>query len=154
MKKTITAYESVYNAIKNAIINGEYIIGELLPPEPALEKKYGVSRITIRKAVELLSNNGYVVVKQGRGTTVTDPNTTQKLNYVTSFSETLKSYGYKLSTNDLHIDEVVPPESVLTNLGLDSGTAVTRIQRLLIANDKPISIVTTVSYTHLTLPTN
>ena len=69
MEKT-PAYIRVYNTLRSRILEGDYAIGDLLPAEPELEKQFLVSRTTVRRAVELLSRDGLVEAKQGRGTTV------------------------------------------------------------------------------------
>ena len=55
MQAKIPAYQRVYNALKARILEGDYGVGELLPSEPELERQFGVSRTTVRKAVENLS---------------------------------------------------------------------------------------------------
>ena len=87
----VTAYMTVYLSIKKLIKEGAYKPGMLLPTERDLEKIYAVSRITVRRAIAMLSDEGYVKVVQGKGTEVRDISTTQQLNTVTSITETLKS---------------------------------------------------------------
>ena len=53
-----------------ALKDNTYPIGSLLPAEPELEKIYGVSRTTVRRAIAQLAEEGYVKVKQGHGTIV------------------------------------------------------------------------------------
>lgn len=137
----IPVYLKVYRILKNEIQNNRKA-GELLPPEPALEKEYGVSRITIRKAVQLLSQEGYVSVKQGYGTIVTSPNAVHRLNYIYSVTETLRGAGYKAYSKNICIDTCVPDKDILKLLEAGDNTQFTRMQRLLIANNQPISIVT------------
>ncbi len=134
-------YLKVYNVLKSEIQNFRSV-GELLPPEPALEKKYGVSRITIRKAIQLLSEEGYVSVKQGYGTTVTRPKAVHRLNYIFSVTETLRNSGYKVYSNNIYVDICVPNDDILKLLDAPENTKYTRMQRILIANHQPISIVT------------
>lgn len=136
------AYMQVYNAVKQNIADGEYSVGDLLPTEPLLEKQYGVSRTTIRKAIELLSNEGLISKTQGRGTEVLNPRTTQKLNYITSFSQTLEAKGYKIETRGLYIEDTVPPKNVLHALNLSEGDTVFKIQRIQCYNGAPICLMT------------
>ncbi|HOR13169.1 MAG TPA: FadR/GntR family transcriptional regulator [Clostridia bacterium] len=68
--KNKTKCDIVVDEIKNSIIRGEYKQGEKLPPEMALCAKYGVSRITIRESLKMLSMMGIVSIRQGIGTTV------------------------------------------------------------------------------------
>ena len=59
------AYQRVYKQILQALKDNTYPIGSLLPAEPELEKIYGVSRTTVRRAIAQLAEEGYVKVKQG-----------------------------------------------------------------------------------------
>ena len=141
MKKT-PAYMIVYNSIKQKISDGDYSVGSLLPTEPMLEEQYNVSRTTIRKAVELLAQESLVIAKQGKGTEVLNYRTTQRLNYITSFSQTLEEKGYTIETRGLHIDELVPPKNILHALELQDNDSVYRIQRIQCYNGNPICLMT------------
>ena len=134
------AYVRVYNVLRSKILDGDYAIGELLPPEPELEKLFLVSRTTVRKAVEMLSREGLVAAKQGRGTTVLDYHTTQNINQVTSLSETLEQKGSKVYCKNMSIDTIPASARVANEFQIEVGTPVIRIQRLQIADDKPIAI--------------
>ncbi len=141
MNSRIPVYLRVYTKLKEQIRSGEYQPNDTIPPEYELEKQFNVSRITIRKAVSMLSDEGLVFVKQGKGTIVLDPKTLQKLNYVTSFTETLKQKGYEVSSRSVHVDEVVPPHGILDKLGIKRGSSVIRIQRIQVANGTNIAIM-------------
>jgi GntR family transcriptional regulator len=137
----IPVYIKVYQMIRDEIKSARKV-GDLLPPEPELEKKYGVSRITIRKAVQLLSEEGYVTVKQGYGTTVTSPKAIQRLNQINSVTETLRKAGYNVHSKNITVDFCIPDDDILKLLEAAEGTEFIRMQRILIANNRPISIVT------------
>ena len=100
MKSTSNApiYMKVYNRLKNQILSGSYPSGNFLPTESELEQIYQVSRTTIRKAVKMLSDEGFLSVRQGCGTMVMDTRTTQNYNQVTSVTESLKKRGYEVTT--------------------------------------------------------
>lgn len=136
-----TAYMKVYDTLKAAIIQ-DYSPGDFLPPEPQLEEGFGVSRITIRRAVQMLAAEGYVSVKQGRGTMVTVPGAMQTANPITSTTEVLTQAGYYVKTVDTYIDTIIPDASVLKCLWLPENTPVTRLQRVFVGNGRPFSIVT------------
>jgi GntR family transcriptional regulator len=110
-------------------------------PEPELEKKYNVSRITIRKAMNLLANDGYVFIKQGFGTIVAFPSM-QKPSYVTSFTESIRVAGYTPSTKNIHISHVIPDSEIGERMGVGSNEEFVCIQRLVLADDVPIGIMT------------
>jgi DNA-binding LacI/PurR family transcriptional regulator len=66
-------YFQVYKSLLERIQQGEFPPGSFLPPERQLTEDYGVSRITIIKALNELAHEQYIKRQQGRGTLVTDP---------------------------------------------------------------------------------
>lgn len=135
------AYMKIYNMLKQEIRDGEYKPGDFLPTEHVIESRFKVSRTTVRRALELLSRDGYVDAKQGRGTVVLDFSTVQRLNALTSITETLKSRGMTVSTNGMHIDHVTANAKVAGALKIKEGDSVIRVQRVQYANDVPICIM-------------
>jgi GntR family transcriptional regulator len=59
--------------LREAIQRGDYLPGRSIPSETVLVQEYGVARLTARKAVRVLADEGLVRVVQGRGVYVTDP---------------------------------------------------------------------------------
>ena len=121
MERSIPRYQWVYNSLKTQIEVGDYKVGDLLPPEPDLQKKFQVSRTTVRKAVEMLAQQGFLYTRQGRGTEVLDFKATQKLQYVTSFSETLREQGFTVAQTGISVDFVPAPRHIASDLKLDPG---------------------------------
>jgi GntR family transcriptional regulator len=85
MERAIPRYLWVCNSLKSQIETEDFKVGDYLPPEPELQKQFQVSRTTVRKAVEMLSQQGFVYIRQGRGTEILDFKATQKLGFITSF---------------------------------------------------------------------
>lgn len=135
------AYANVYEVLKKEIIEGDFAIGSLLPTEPELEKRFHVSRTTVRKAVELLSQEGFVRARQGRGTEVLDNRTKQNLNVVTSISETLRKKGYDVRPKSIYIDKVLATAHIAKDLGVSTEDLVVRVQRIELADGVPIAIM-------------
>jgi GntR family transcriptional regulator len=136
------AYRTIYNTLIQEIRDGKYKTGQLLPTENMIKKRFGFSRTTVRRALELLSRDGYVEAQQGRGTVVLDFTTVQRLNELTSISETLKSRGFTVYTKSMHIDSVKAIPKVADALMVKEGETVVRIQRVQCAQDQPIAIMT------------
>lgn len=63
-------YKKVYSSLKDSILSGHYSFGSLLPAERELVSEYSVDRSTIRKAIELLEDEGLLEKRQGRKTMV------------------------------------------------------------------------------------
>ena len=66
-------YHQLYLILKDQIRSGLYEDGSLIPSEAKLQSRYGVSRITVRRAIAELENDGYVQRKKGKGSIVTMP---------------------------------------------------------------------------------
>jgi len=77
-------YQQVAATLRRRIINGEYLEGDIIPTSSELEDFFSVSNITIRKAVALLSNEGWVRGRRGIGTIVTRAPSTQPLKIAVS----------------------------------------------------------------------
>lgn len=67
---TIPAYRQLAGILREQIESGKITPGDPLPSETTLQQEYGIARGTIRRAIELLRDQGLVVTVQGRGTFV------------------------------------------------------------------------------------
>lgn len=74
--------DQVLRHLRSQIASGHYAIGERLPSEPQLMKKFGVGRTTIREAIRMLAHSGLVEVRQGSGTYVRAVSDTGSGNFV------------------------------------------------------------------------
>lgn len=142
MERVIPRYQWVYNSLKNCIEVEDFKVGDFLPPEPELQRLFNVSRTTVRKAVEMLGQQGFVYIRQGRGTQILDFKATQKLGFVTSFSETLREQGFAVTQQDVRVATVPAPRRTADSLGVDLGSPLVRIERTTLANGTPIALMT------------
>lgn len=106
MKKKSVLYLDVAEKIKSDIMCEKYPVGTLLPTEAELEKMFGVSKITIRKAIELLAADEYVEKKSGKGTTVLSNRPYNKLSTATTFTDILGKSGLDVRKETLGIEVV------------------------------------------------
>ncbi|MBR7184856.1 MAG: GntR family transcriptional regulator [Clostridia bacterium] len=143
MKRATAAYLVVYETIKERIINGQYPVDSLLPPEPMLEKLFGISRTTVRRAIEMLSREGYVSAKQGIGTVVLDYKTMQNLNTISSFTETQMQNGHEVSLRsiDIGIRTAADEPEMASIFGLSGDARLARIMRVSCADGTPIATI-------------
>ena len=100
-------YLQVADDIRNRIQNGEFKAKEKLDTEFELEKQYSVSRITIRKALELLVDEGILMRKRRVGTYVMEKKIARNLNWSGSFSKSCKMEGNQVRTKLLSA-ELIP----------------------------------------------
>ena len=109
----IPLYYQLYNEIKTMIQDGDYTPGEKLPTEAWLMEHYGVSRVTIRKAISELISNGYAENRRGKGTFVASPKTMFSLDNMTSLHRMLNSLDIEPSSRILE-DLLVPASPELS----------------------------------------
>ena len=135
-------YRQVTTAIRDAITNRSLKPNDALPPERELADLFGVSRITIRKAISGLVNEGVLDTRHGSGTFV-HSKVEKNFAQLTSFSEEMKSRGMRPSSVWLNRSVgKVGPEEALT-LRASPGTDVYRLKRIRLADDAPMSIEST-----------
>jgi GntR family transcriptional regulator len=107
----------------------------LLPPEPQLCADYGVSRITLRRAVDGLVADGYLVREQGRGTFVARPAVRREyresfVHRIAGFNSVMTEQGAQVGTKVLTQRVVAVPRQVAVELALGSGDEVVELVRL------------------------
>jgi GntR family transcriptional regulator len=107
----------------------------LLPPEPALCAEYGVSRITLRRAVDGLVADGHLVREQGRGTYVTRPAVRHEyresfVHRIAGFSSVMTEQGAQVGTTVLAQRVVQAPSAVAAELRLGPSDEVVELERL------------------------
>ena len=131
-------YVQLMQKIKNSISNGELQVGSRIPAEQEICTSYGVSRITVRKAVSELEKQGILEKKQGKGTFVTIPAIRRKLHEVNSFHDTCRMNGKKPSTKVLD-QRTVPAGSMdEEELGVSTGSRVVETIRIHYADGVPV----------------
>lgn len=92
-------YLEIFHDIENKILEGTYAPNTLLPSENQLSSLYQVSRETIRKALTLLLENGYIQKKQGKGSIVLDINRLDfPISALTSYKELQQAKHLKSET--------------------------------------------------------
>lgn len=132
-------HRRVSTAVKEWLERGELQPGDFLPTEPELERRFGVSRITVRRAMQDLEAAGLIERRRGRGTAVRPRRAAQALNSVTSFGETIRGRGWLLTSVDVSLRPVPATAAVAQDLQLAEGAEVLRLHRLRLADGRPIS---------------
>ncbi|WIY53967.1 GntR family transcriptional regulator [Devosia sp. YIM 151766] len=128
--------------IEDAIKRGTIKPGDALPSERDLALRADVSRVTVRKAVQQMVQEGVLVQRHGSGTFVA-PETQrveQSLSQLTSFTEDMARRGMSVRAEwlDRGLYTASPEETVV--LGLTSGERAARIARLRLTGDTPLAI--------------
>lgn len=138
-KSRLPLYQQLQRALREAIDKRVLSPDDALPAERDLAQDLAVSRITVRKALEGLVNEGLLIRRRGSGNFVS---TRIEKNFakLTSFSEDMRARGRAPRSVWLKRSEgTVTPEEALT-LRLSPGTPVLRFHRIRFADDAPMAL--------------
>ena len=143
----IPLYRRIEEDLLTQIAEGQLGSGEALPTERELCEQYGVSRITVRRAVRELEIRGYVHRKQGKGTFVSRTRIQREMGRLISFSEEMRAQGREPGSQLVNLQHKLADRSIASMLHLEDGEPVWIVERLRLADDEVISL--SVSYLHL-----
>lgn len=125
--------------LRRRILAGEWRPGERLPSEPELAKRRTVSRSSMRAAIALLEDDGFVRRRQGSGTYVVHrPALDNDLGRNFGVSSMIAATGLEPDTVDETAGEVEAPPAVAAALGLPDGAAVTCLRRVRTADGRRV----------------
>lgn len=133
-------YTHIIQYFVEKIESGELKDGDKLPTEDVLCSYFNVSRITVRKALNELVYEGYIIKKHGKGSYVNAGVAKMQLNSLQGFTEEMKARGKVASSKILSIDLIDADEIISKKLDIEEGSKVYCIARLRLANDEPMSI--------------
>ena len=135
-------YYQLQELIREKIADGVWGPGDLIPSERELSEQYNISRMTVRQALNELTNEGIVRREQGRGTFVTEPKLEQRLTKLTGFTEDMRKRGLRTEARVLRLESVQAPVRAAKALQVKSGTPVVLLERLRLANGTPLALET------------
>ena len=138
----VPLYQQIKDQILRDITSGKFSVNTRLPTEDEMSEQYGVSRITIRRAIGDLVEQGVVVKRQGKGTFVKTPLMQKDFTAAArSFTELCQANGTEAGAIVLEasVSEPTDPD-VLEALALEKGEKAVRILRLRTADGKPLVI--------------
>ncbi len=134
------SYIQIANQLKALILSGTLSPGSRLPAESALVTQSNLSRITVRKGLEILAKEGWLVRKQGLGTFVR--NTIQHdLSSAHTLNEVLLSNKVDLKIKVLSFGAALPPKNVRIALKLNKNEKLLQIERLYLDGSEPMALV-------------
>jgi len=138
----VNLYEQLKLAIKNDILNGIYKEGDRLPNEKQLCEQYGVSRITVRRAIKELAKEGLIEVKHGKGTFVSKEKLSIKILDLGGYAENLVSKNRSFLSKVLE-KKLINADDHLCNIfkmKTKGSSKVLELTRLIIDEGEPLGI--------------
>lgn len=141
----IPLYYQLENVLREKITSGSYEPGDRLPTEIELIEQYGVSRITVRQALQALAEEGLIERKQGRGTVVAARRSRKKrfvgTIHLTGSLDELIELGVDTPVKVLEMNRVDSDAHEAELLEIKIGTPVYRLKRLRLYDGKPFGLI-------------
>jgi GntR family transcriptional regulator len=148
--------DSAEEALRNWLAPGRHRRGDRLPPENSLASMLGISRGTLRSALQRLEETGEIVRRQGSGTFVGEVGRPvgfrEGLERLESYSSLARRRGVQLGAQHLEIAPVALDRDLAARLGVEPGTAATRIQRVVVADGRPLALMVDTVHPDVPLP--
>jgi GntR family transcriptional regulator len=141
-------YYQIEQQILEEIHQGRLKPGDRLPSEPELSRRFGVSRITIRRALKDLSQQGIIYSRQGKGTFVAQTRI-REISGFRSFSDDIRARGLTPSSQVINFSRIPADETVASRLNIKPGEMVYCLERVRLANDQPVAFETAFLPVHL-----
>ncbi|MDR0419486.1 MAG: GntR family transcriptional regulator [Prevotellaceae bacterium] len=123
-------YVQIEKQLRKIIQNPEYKNGKKLPNEVNLSRQLGISRSTLRQAINKLAYEGLLIRKKGVGTVVADVAVTSKAHNWLSFSQEMKALGLEIQNYSLSISRVKPTEDLRIFFNIADDVKILKLERL------------------------
>jgi GntR family transcriptional regulator len=132
-------YRAIADDLRRRLRAGEFSAGRLLPSESELSGSYAASRVTVRKALELLRHDGLVDARQGFGWFVPSDPVRQTLGRLGTIEAQLEASGVRSERRIVSFGFVAAPPRAREVLAAD---VVLEVRRVNLADDEPFALVT------------
>lgn len=135
-------YEPIYLSIKKDIEEGVYSFGDQLPSENTYADRFDCTRNTVRRALNMLTNQGYIQPQHGKGVSVIyrkeDDRSIFTVGGIESFAETTQRNQKNVTTKVMKFQKVICDERISEMTGFDEGNELYYIERIRIIDGKAI----------------
>jgi len=134
----MTLTDATREALQRAIQDGTFALESQLPPELELMRMLGVSRTTLREALQRLEEQGLIIRRRGRGTYVREKSIVKDLSTNFGISEMITAAEMKSGTRSSVVQEKKATAEVATALAISEGTPVVVVERVRTADKRPV----------------
>jgi len=144
-KSPVSLYYQIERQIRRMIENGDLKIGQEIPTETELVEMFNVSRITVRKALERLEEDGLIIKQRGKKSVVANDipygaDNSAGLDDFRRMEDELRQQGLQPKVSVLEHILLVPVESIAALFNISPAEELIRIRRLCVVEDEPIWI--------------
>jgi GntR family transcriptional regulator len=113
-----------------------------LPSENELADRHGITRATVRHALDVLERDGWIYREKGKGSFAVIRRVEHELTQLVSTTEDMRQRGWPLSTQVLSLEQVPAPPYVAHALDLKEGASIYELRRLRLVDEDPLSLQT------------
>ncbi len=137
----IPYYQQLANLLRHEITDRQEE-GQLyqLPSENELSEGHGISRATVRHALDVLEREGWIYREKGKGAFAAARRVEQELTQLVSTTEDMQNRGWSLITKVISLEAAAAPDHVARDLELPPGAPVYELVRLRIVQNEPLSL--------------
>lgn len=139
-QEALPLYLQIADELRQNIQDAMFKVGDRLPTETELSDRFGVNRHTLRRAMEVLRNEGIVDVERGRGTFVVSAPITFPIGKRVRFNESLKAQSLQPQWQVLQAIEIKADAKVAKHLEIAVGDPVVLYERLSLTDEIPMSL--------------
>lgn len=133
-------YQQLKDILVDAMREETLLPGDRLPSERELRDAFGVSRLTVRRAITDLIHAGTLFTQAGKGTYVRAPKLAQAAQQLSGLSEDMKSRGHLVTSRVLQVAVQPATGKSGKTMGLAPADSVVLVERLRFVDDEPLSI--------------
>ncbi len=116
----VPLHRQLFLVLHDEIARGVIAPGDALPTEQALCEQFGVSRITVRRALADLADQGYIERRQGVGSFVRRRDRSDEASQAGSYMDNLRQAQFQTSVDVVEYDTRLPPPAIGVALGVDA----------------------------------
>tara|TARA_A100001011_G_scaffold348780_1_gene386864 strand:- start:589 stop:1308 length:720 start_codon:yes stop_codon:yes gene_type:complete len=138
MKVLVMLWHEIYTDLFQELHDGIIVVGQKLPTEAVLSKRFSANRHTVRRALSQLRSDGLVHTKRGRGTIAVAPPLTYRIGRKTRFSTNLDSTASIAGISILHMLTRLSSESEARILNFGKSEAIHYVEGLRLRDGRPL----------------
>jgi len=136
----IPLYYKLYIDLKESLNSGKYQKGDKLPTEKELCQNYGISRLTVRRAMDELRREGFIERLKGKGTFVTGSKREEQLAILTGFTDEARKRGSETRSVVLENKLVRVPADAVELFDIPADAMVVLLKRVRFLEGEPYAI--------------
>ncbi len=139
-RSPVPLYYQFKQSLLGRFENNEFSAGQPIPPEMDLMHEYGISRATVRRAMQEMEQEGYIHRTPGRGTFVLRTRIRRGLTRLSSFTEDMQARGQTVTSRLLEFAVKAPPPYIAEQFDVGQDELLLYIYRLRLADGLPVVI--------------